>query len=152
MVSKFFAEGLELVVSGNEVGFAVDFNERGYFAIIRANLANDETFRCSAASLFAGSMQHPSVSGFRRPFQSRQVASTSALLAVHHGCARFLAEIFDHGRRILRPLYSSPCLSSQLLICGKFCFDFDCLIQLEINCLKKLGLHTKCIAFSFKSS
>jgi hypothetical protein len=46
---------LELIVSGNEVCFAVDFNEGEATLPSFGYLANHETFRCSAASFFAGS-------------------------------------------------------------------------------------------------
>ena len=99
-------EGTELLVASSEVRLAVDFDEDADFGIV-ADVSCDSTLCSDAASLLLSLrdalLTEPVDCLFLVAVRSRQ-----GLLAVHHACARRLAQLFYHCSRNLCHWFFPP--------------------------------------------
>lgn len=90
-------EFLEGIVTGNEVGFGIDFDDDGLGALARNA---DEAFGGGAAGLLVGLGDTLGAQPVDRRFHVATGFSKS-LLAVHHACAGLFAQFLHHCSRNL---------------------------------------------------
>jgi len=88
-------EGQEVVVLGDEVGLAVDFDHRAQLGV-GGDVDADDAFGGHAGGSLGGLVAQLDAQDF---FGLGHVASGfgQGLLALHHGCVGFLAQLLDHA-------------------------------------------------------